>query len=367
MRRITRVVFLFALSLALSVATASTPWPDPALSNAEIKPRAARSLLLDATVLDSGRVLAVGERGHVVWSEDHGVNWQQAQVPTRATLTAIAAQGDVVIAAGHDGVIVRSTDAGASWQRVRESVFEPGGFDPTAGAPVLDLLFLDEQRVLAVGAYSLLLRSDDAGSTWQQASVFDSATDTDALDEDDALDEEPEQRGDPLLFDQDELLLDDEEDPHLNAITRLDDGRLFIVAERGSAFVSDDEGATWQRRSLPYEGSMFGILALDDSRLLAYGLRGNALLSRDRGETWRTLSTGTDLSLFGATLGGTGVALVGSNGLLLRADRNLRVFGEQHLAGVGTLAAAVQTTDGHLLLFGEDGIQRVAAVAGAQP
>ena len=87
-------------------------------------------------------------------------------------------------------------------------------------------------------------------------------------------------------FDDSELELEDETDPHLNGIARTGDGSLFIVAERGSAFRSTDGGTTWERIQLPYDGSMFGVIGYDGRHVLAYGLRGNVFESTDLGDNW---------------------------------------------------------------------------------
>lgn len=343
------------LALLLAAPAALAAWPDTATSPAEVLPRAAGALLLDGTRLDDGRLLVVGERGHVLVSADLGASWSQAQVPTRATLTAVAAHGGRIVAGGHDGVLLHSDDGGESWRRVRENVWDPMSDDPTSGAPVLDILYLDADRVLAIGAYSLLLASDDGGATWRPKALAAApgadAGDQTAPDDDRAADD----GGDPLLFDESELMLDAEEDPHLNAIARLDDGRLFIVAERGAAFVSDDDGGTWRRLALPYDGSMFGLLPLGQGRVLAYGLRGNALLSQDNGDTWAPVDTGTDLSLFGGTRRGDGIVLVGANGLLLEGDGDARGFRATTLAEAGVLATAIDLAGDGLLLLGEYG------------
>lgn len=346
---------LMALSLAAPAAWAA--WPDTATSDSEPMPRAAAALLLDGLRMDDGRLLVVGERGHVLVSDDLGGSWSQAATPTRATLTAVAGQGRHLVAGGHDGVLLHSGDAGASWQRVREMPWDPASDDPTSGAPVLDVLFLDADRVLAVGAYSLLLESGDGGATWRQRDLHTSLQ-PGAADDAPLADDEGdgvEDGGDPLLFDESELMLDAEEDPHLNAIARLDDGRLFIVAERGAAFVSDDDGGTWRRFALPYDGSMFGLLPLGQGRVLAYGLRGNALLSQDNGDTWAPVDTGTDLSLFGGVRRGDGIVLVGANGLVLEADGDLRGFRATTLAESGVLATAIDLAGDGLLLLGEYG------------
>lgn len=358
--------------LALAAAVARADWTDPALADAEPMPQAAHALVLDIAVLDGGRLVAVGERGHVLLSDDRGGSWRQAPVPTRATLTSVAASGDLVIAAGHDGVIVRSTDAGASWTRVREDVFDPDSERTTNGAPLLDVLMLDGDRALAIGAYSLILASADAGASWTAQALpavaaaapeADAGADGAASDGGDA---DPEEPADALLFDQDELMLDAEDDPHLNAIARLDGGRLFIVAERGASFLSDDDGASWTRRPLPYDGSMFGLEPLGEGRVLAYGLRGNALVSDDNGENWRELDTGTDLSLYGAArIGSDGLLLVGANGLLLRTSLALDSFEQQAQEEAGILADALDLGGDDILLLGELGLQRL--VQGGQP
>ena len=86
-------------------------------------------------------------------------------------------------------------------------------------------------------------------------------------------------------FDESELELEDEADPHLNGIAKTGDGSLFIVAERGSAFRSTDEGQTWQRLKLPYDGSMFGVIGYENRHVLAFGLRGNVF------EYWGSMSS----------------------------------------------------------------------------
>src|ERR1044071_614770 len=62
---------------------------DEANKPAEIEPLASSSLLLDLSMAGS-RMVAVGERGHVLLSDDQGATWRQAKsVPTRAMLTAV--------------------------------------------------------------------------------------------------------------------------------------------------------------------------------------------------------------------------------------------------------------------------------------
>src|SRR5574337_756178 len=120
-------------------------WPDPVDSPAEIMPLAAQSLLLGLARTANGYV-AVGGRGDILVSAD-GANWKQVKVPTRSTLTAVAAVDANVWAVGHDGVIVHSSDNGEHWQMQRKDPWrkadESATVDPRHGAPLLGVLFTD--------------------------------------------------------------------------------------------------------------------------------------------------------------------------------------------------------------------------------
>ena len=102
-----------------SAAAPPSAWRDPVDLPAEIQPQAEHSLLLD--MVEAGTVaIAVGERGTVLTSTDRS-HWEQvAGVPTRATLTAVAAVGNKAWAVGHDGVILASSDAGQHWTLQRK-------------------------------------------------------------------------------------------------------------------------------------------------------------------------------------------------------------------------------------------------------
>lgn len=317
------------IALVLASAGAVADTPAPALTS-ELRPLVLKQGLFLDFAEAANRAVAVGERGHIAVSESRS-DWRQIEgVPTRATLTGVAAVADRVWAVGHDGIILFSADGGLTWTIQREDRWKPlpeddleAEFDPTQGAPLLDVIALDANHVIAVGAYSLMLVTRDGGQTWSQvdpnaqpaAAALDSAADPAPADEA-AEGEEAD-----WLLDEDSLMLDEEEDPHLNGIARTPDGALMVVAERGAGFRSLDGGASWQRLSLPYEGSMFGVLALGERHVLAYGLRGNVQESTDLGDTWTQLDTGTELSLQGgAVLADGSVLLVGSNGILLHRD-----------------------------------------------
>jgi photosystem II stability/assembly factor-like uncharacterized protein len=335
---------------------AASTWADPATAAAEIKPLAAKSLLLD--VARSGkRFVAVGARGDVLLSDD-GRDWRQVEVPTRATLTAVRAVDAQVWAVGHDGMILHSSDGGDHWTIQRKDPWKAAdaGGDPTQGAPLLDVLFLDARRGYAIGAYSLALQTTDGGETWQPMTV--AAKTKDDVDEIEDAPAEKKNNNDKGTFTAAQLKVGQEATPHLNAIARTGSGALLIVGERGSAFRSRDQGATWQRLQLPYDGSMFGVIGYEGDHVLAFGLRGHAYESSDLGEHWNPVQTGTGLSLMGgaATTADGGAAIVGANGVVLvrgKGGEALRTLVDQSAGIISTVLPLDQGAA--LLLAGENG------------
>jgi len=123
----------------------------------ERAPLAYRALLIGIAAAGE-RLVAVGERGHVLLSDDRGRTWAQADsVPTQALLTGVcfidARRGIVV---GHDEVILTTQDAGRTWKRTH--------YAPQAQQPLLDVACNPRGRAIAVGAYSAYLVSEDGGA-----------------------------------------------------------------------------------------------------------------------------------------------------------------------------------------------------------
>ena len=121
-RRSTRACPGFAAAISLAALCILTP--SMAFAVADLLETPARStelatvsLLNDVTRAgDSGRLVAVGERGHIIYSDDGGASWDQASVPVSVTLTGVdfgsASHGWAV---GHSGVVLHSRDSGSSW------------------------------------------------------------------------------------------------------------------------------------------------------------------------------------------------------------------------------------------------------------
>ena len=274
-RALPALALLGAVILAWSVfpvaARAETPsdeikWSEPARL-------AAQSLLLAAAKAD-GRIFVVGERGHILVSDDRGATWTQARVPTRSMLTAVTAvDGNKAWAVGHDSVIVHTSDGGKTWERQY--------YAPEDTSPLFDVWFEDEDHGLAIGAYAMVLETRDGGKTWERPDV-------------------------------------DEEERHWNGITEAPDGTLYVAAELGTVFRSGDKGETWEPFDLPYRGSLFGAVALRDGTLLTFGLRGRIYRSTDRGQTWERIQVDTTAGLqVGRQLSDGTLVIAGLSGTIL--------------------------------------------------
>lgn len=325
---------------------------DPALSDSELMPRASRSLLLDLAKFHDGYA-AVGERGHILLSGD-GEAWKQVSTPTRSTLTAIASRGNKLWAVGHDGVILFSDDGGKKWARRRAVPLTGLSDDPDDGAPLLDVLVLNDDHAIAIGAYSLMLVSRDGGLTWKKRKAIEPiVAAAGPVFEGDAADE--------WSFSEEDLALEAESDPHFNAIARAGSGALVIAGERGSFLRSRNAGVRWESKPLPYGGSMFGVLAWEADHILVFGLRGNVLESTDLGETWSDIETGiTDSLMGGVALPGGGAILVGANGSVLYRPDGATPFKvstfQTERGDTPVLTGSVALKDGRFLLVGDKGV-----------
>src|SRR5471030_2586830 len=115
----TALSLLISLSLSSVVSTAQAaqdaaqPGADSSIYSIE-SGKSVHGLLLDVTHAGT-RLVTVGERGHILYSDDQGKDWTQAKVPSRQLLTALYFVDDKHgWAVGHDAQILASSDGGAT-------------------------------------------------------------------------------------------------------------------------------------------------------------------------------------------------------------------------------------------------------------
>src|SRR5690242_5358487 len=155
-----RAAFL-ALLLAMSLTAVGDEVATEPVRAAEPARLAARGLLI-AIAPAGQRLVAVGDRGIIVLSDDRGASWRQAQyVPTQALLTGVCfLDTQHGVAVGHDEVILITADGGSHWQRTH--------YAPEAQRPLLDVWCGTAGQAIAVGAYSAYFSSADGGASWHE-------------------------------------------------------------------------------------------------------------------------------------------------------------------------------------------------------
>lgn len=289
MRRDSLYSVLFTVGLVLIQVLDSSAFAaeyrDMVETPAVMVPAARYGLTLD--IAQAGdRLVAVGERGHVLLSDDEGQNWTQAQVNTSAQLNAVTFVDEKRgWAVGEDEVIVHTADGGQTWRRQHD------GRDAETKGPLLDVWFRDAKEGIAVGVFNKIFRTTDGGATW-----------TDGYDNVDNIDEW-----------------------HLFAIAGSNSGAIYIASEAGLVFRSTDGGDRFEPVQTDHYGSFHGVLAVPGAsgidHIILTGVGGILYSSSDGGETWSELDSGTEAGLSGVTgLPGGGVAVVGYGGVLLHID-----------------------------------------------
>lgn len=339
-----------ASSLLVALALAGAAQADPLQRPARESALAAQRQITALAAVGSTRLVAVGQRGHVLLSDDGGANWKQSPLPISSDLTAVQfVTPQKGFAVGHDGVVLTSDDGGQQWRKLldgkalNERVFQQLQEQPASEArdrllgeaqrnadagpdkPLLDLYFSSAQDGFVVGAYNLLARTQDGGKTWE--SWYDRSDNTDKL------------------F-------------NLYAI-RAHKGTLFIAGEGGVLMKLDSTRQRFVRLETGYKGSFFGLLDTGDA-LIAHGMRGNALISRDGGTSWTALATGLQGSITASAKGPDGsLWLVDQIGRVVRSSDDGAHFKPVNLPTSVPLAA-VQVTANTLVLAGARGLRSVA-------
>lgn len=338
-----------ALAAILPLCASGAGFVDPLDTPAAQSPLAAKSLL-QGVAKAGNRLVAVGQRGHVVYSTDGGTSWKQASVPVSSDLTAVFFVDDKQgWAVGHDGVVLHTVDSGDTWAlqltgRIANDVLiaamervvaaKPASEDAKKllveaqrykeqgpDKPFLDVWFADAQNGYVVGAYNLLFHTGDGGKTWE--SWFD-RTDN------------------PKFF-------------NLYAI-RPAAGSLFIAGEGGLVLKLDSATQRFRALTIPYNGSFFGVVDATSS-IVVFGLRGSAYRSDDGGSTWAKVDAGLPASIVGAIRTGEGATLLADvGGRVVSSSDGARTFTKVTLAQPMPLAGIGDAGGGKVALVGPRGV-----------
>ncbi len=271
------LLMLYGLSMSIPAQAAQTPVAMPLARPAtELTGERAQHVALQALSAKGQLVLAVGERGIALRSDDAGNTWVQASTPVSVTLTDVAlVSPEQAWAVGHGGVVLSTEDGGRTWRRrydgteyaqlaraAAQQIDDPEERARQLGEaqrlihdgpdkPFFAVHAVDAKTILATGAFNIAALTRDGGQHWMSIST-----------------RLPNPMG-----------------AHLYGIAG-DGAQIFIVGEFGLVLRSNDRGEDFEKLEFPYEGSLFAI-AVNGSRLLVGGLRGNAFVSDDGGDSWQ--------------------------------------------------------------------------------
>ena len=297
---------------------------------------------------------SAGERGLILLSDDDGKRWRQAKVPVAMTLTAVSfATPQAGWAVGHAGVVLHTADGGASWRRQLDGIAigkllteaakasaASGNADAERMAavarqfvgdgpdkPFLDLYFSDERNGILIGAYGLILRTEDGGKSWQSMMGR----------------------------------VDNPKGLHLYAIAVRGDV-IWLAGEQGFLARSGDGGKTFARVEPPYRGSYFMLTALPDGEVIVGGLKGNVFRSVERGARFDKVDGFFPVSLSASAVLKDGRIVFSNQAgqLFVSTDqgRSVKLLPQDRAAPLNAIS---QAADGSVIVAGVRGIARLAS------
>ena len=269
---------------------------------------------LNAVAVVEQRIVAAGWRGLIIYSDDQGSSWQQAEVPVQVDLTAVFfdAQG-TGWAAGHDQVILQSRDQGATWHKLfdnRQAAklarthYAPRADDELYrtleeqalmntqegwSLPIVDLHIGNGGRGYAIGTFGSVHVTADGGESWVPGYEY----------------------------------VDNQRFLNLNSMAEVN-GVLYMVGEGGLVYRLDSQAGEFSALETGYEGSFYGLVG-DARNLYAFGLRGALYHSADAGAHWRRMETGVS----GLLMTGIPVPAAPGHFLLFAYDGRVFELGDQ--------------------------------------
>lgn len=328
------------------------------LDTPAIPVKAPGCVTMDAITRVGHRLVAVGVHGVIVYSDDNGRSWKQANVPVSVLLTAVAfGTPSDGWAAGHAGVILNTQDGGVTWhlqldgnkvnqlisstarqalehnpnsQEAQRAVRRAGFFVQDGPVkPFLSILAMNANDALVFGSYRMLVKTTDGGKTWADWSLH---------------------FNDPLSH---------------NLYDAIWVGpKMFVAGEAGNNFISSDGGQTFLDLTPPSadDTTMFGAVDTGDNGVLVFGVAGRAFITYNDGLTWQPVEMNTIQNLTAGRVLASGTIVVTSqDGVLHVSYDHAKTFSS--LAETLPMAAydLQEADNGDVVVAGSAGLRVVPA------
>ncbi|MCB1704904.1 MAG: hypothetical protein KDI17_08575 [Halioglobus sp.] len=358
------VVLVCALAFTATSSAASDEITYDVLELPAVQSDLATKSLIYSISKFGDRYFATGQHGHILYSEDGGDTWQQAQVPVRSSILDVDfPTPELGWAVGHEGVILHSSDGGKTWVKqfdglrygteglaYYEALAEANpdnelypllvdemDFAISQGAdkPLFRVAFPTSTHGYALGAYGMILETEDGGEHWV-----------------------------PVLEN-----VDNPGFYHIFDFAPMPgEGKFFASGEAGLLIEGDINAEVGRKvETIPWEGSFFTIIDTADGGLVMGGLRGNMFRTDDGGMTWTAVKKPMTSAIVDSTRLSDGrLVAVGIGGEVLVSKDNGVSFenapvsgGGQKYTSSGYIYAVAEGPDDTLLVGGRNGIHKV--------
>jgi photosystem II stability/assembly factor-like uncharacterized protein len=236
-------IFLLFIALALLFKANAQDWK-------WVNPTPTGNQLNFVKYLDAKNVIAVGNYGTILISNNGGQNWKQLNSHTNANLLSISAiDKDTIYVSGQDLSLLKTTDGGNNWITLREGSY---GSRNTS-----KVLFVNSKVGFLLGdGMEEFFKTTDSGKTWIKQQV----------------------------------------DYNFQGVTSL----FFASADTGYASIgygmsgtvlkTTDGGETWVTKNIPINWPLNSLVFTDKQTGYMVGNMGNILKTEDAGETWQILN-----------------------------------------------------------------------------
>jgi photosystem II stability/assembly factor-like uncharacterized protein len=246
--------------------------------------RNAATFIYDMLLIDSSKIIGVGDNGYIIKSINGGKSWKNIPTFQPYMLRSIYASTDSVLyAVGAWKTVLKSEDQGETWYPLIAKV---SGFT-SATVFFNDVFFFNKDNGFIVGDESRLVRTNDGGRTWKDTTFAMQSS------------------------------------SRINSVTFVNDTLGFICGGSNAMFRTKNGGSTWEPINLDFLGfnrDIKKVRFLDHLNGFAVGNNGIFIRTTDGGNTWTSagLPTGTSGIFFDVLFLNTQTGFIAGDGTVLK-------------------------------------------------
>ena len=211
-----------------------------------------------------------------------------------------------VLVCGDDGILVKSTDAGNTWEDL----------EPITHNDLIQILTIDENNAFVIGRANIF-RTSNSGESWEEM-----------------------KRPKGYTF---------------NSIAQNSVGELFIAASSGALLKSIDNGETWMNVTTGRNKNINDLIHLGGSRILSVGNNGTVQVSKDYGHSWEAKIVPTYNNIEAVSASESLVAFVGEYNLVYVSQDYGETWSEIKTESDKTLNQVVVINSKTLIAVGKRG------------